>query len=104
MAVPEPAAPLLSVRELKVHFSTRSAILGPAAGAVRAIPGNVPNPLALPSGCAFHPRCGYFKPGLCDSGVPPLEQMAPGRAVRCLRWREIEDAIGRIEVVGAAND
>jgi len=26
---------------------------------LEAIPGNVPNPLYLPSGCAFHPRCKY---------------------------------------------
>jgi oligopeptide transport system ATP-binding protein len=74
------------------------------AEVLRAIPGNVPNPLALPPGCAFHPRCSWFKPGLCDSRVPPLEPIAPGRALRCLRWREIEDAIGAHEVVEAAND
>jgi oligopeptide transport system ATP-binding protein len=62
------------------------------ADALQAIPGSVPNPLALPAGCAFHPRCGYFKPGLCDDRVPPLEPIAPGRALRCLRWREVGEA------------
>jgi oligopeptide/dipeptide ABC transporter ATP-binding protein len=54
-----------------------------------AIPGNVPNPRALPPGCAFHPRCGHFLPGLCDRETPPLEASSPGHFVRCLRWREI---------------
>jgi oligopeptide transport system ATP-binding protein len=54
-----------------------------------AIPGNVPSPRDLPPGCAFHPRCGYFAPGLCDREVPPLETSAPGHVVRCLRWRDI---------------
>jgi len=54
-----------------------------------AIPGQVPNPAALPSGCAFHPRCRYFVENLCDSRCPPLEQSANHRVVRCLRWKEI---------------
>jgi oligopeptide transport system ATP-binding protein len=54
-----------------------------------AIPGNVPSPRDLPPGCAFHPRCGSFAPGLCDRAIPPLEACAPGHAIRCLRWRDI---------------
>jgi oligopeptide transport system ATP-binding protein len=54
-----------------------------------AIPGNVPNPRDLPPGCAFHPRCDYFAPGLCDREIPPLEISAPGHFVRCLRWGDI---------------
>jgi oligopeptide transport system ATP-binding protein len=54
-----------------------------------AIPGNVPDPLALPPGCAFHPRCGFAVAGVCDIGVPPLETCAPEHEVRCLRWRDV---------------
>jgi oligopeptide transport system ATP-binding protein len=54
-----------------------------------AIPGNVPSPRDLPPGCAFHPRCSYFAPGLCDREIPPLETSAPGHFVRCLRWGDI---------------
>jgi oligopeptide transport system ATP-binding protein len=43
---------------------------------------------AIP-GCAFHPRCGFHKPGICDVGVPPLEPCGQDHAVRCARWREI---------------
>jgi oligopeptide transport system ATP-binding protein len=54
-----------------------------------AIPGNVPSPRHLPPGCAFHPRCGFIERGLCDAEIPPLEECAPGHAVRCLRWRAV---------------
>jgi oligopeptide/dipeptide ABC transporter ATP-binding protein len=53
------------------------------------IRGTSPSPLAQPAGCRFHPRCDHFRPGLCDAGIPVLESVAPGREVRCLRWREI---------------
>jgi oligopeptide transport system ATP-binding protein len=57
--------------------------------ALVAIPGNVPRPAHLPPGCSFHPRCGFFEKGLCDRALPVLEVCAPGRAVRCVRWREV---------------
>jgi oligopeptide transport system ATP-binding protein len=63
--------------------------MDPGAADLRAIPGNVPNPLHPPAGCAFHPRCIHARPGLCDGGVPPLEASAPDHWLRCLRWREI---------------
>jgi len=64
--------------------------MDPDAEVLRAIPGNVPNPLALPGGCAFHPRCAHCKPGLCDDRVPPVEACEPDHTLRCLRWREID--------------
>ena len=57
-----------------------------------AIPGNVPSPRHLPPGCAFHPRCTFFAPGLCDGDIPPLESCAAEHAVRCLRWRNVADS------------
>jgi oligopeptide transport system ATP-binding protein len=65
-----------------------------------AIRGNVPSPLRLPPGCAFHPRCGFAKPGLCDAAVPPLEEASADHAVRCLRWREV--AAERVALAGGA--
>ena len=53
-----------------------------------AIPGNVPNPLDLPPGCPFAPRCAYAAPA-CSAAPPPLEEIAPGHATRCYRWREL---------------
>jgi len=57
-----------------------------------AIPGQVPRPSALPSGCAFHPRCGHAVPGRCDHGVPVLESCSQDHVVRCVRWAELRDA------------
>jgi oligopeptide/dipeptide ABC transporter ATP-binding protein len=57
-----------------------------------AILGQVPSPSALPLGCAFHPRCQYALPGLCDSQAPALEKCDDHRVVRCLRWSEIATA------------
>ncbi|MEH0986099.1 ABC transporter ATP-binding protein [Micromonospora sp. CPCC 205556] len=49
------------------------------------IPGSPPDLRAMPTGCAFHPRCPRaFDP--CDSRLPPLGPPAdhdPGRTVAC---------------------
>jgi oligopeptide transport system ATP-binding protein len=58
-------------------------------GPLPAIRGNVPDPRRLPSGCRFHPRCDFCKPGLCDLSIPGLEPCGDDHAVRCLRWREV---------------
>jgi oligopeptide/dipeptide ABC transporter ATP-binding protein len=55
---------------------------------LQAIPGNVPNPLRLPAGCAFHPRCAH-RANACREAVPVLEDSGGGHMVRCARWREI---------------
>ena len=46
------------------------------------IPGSAPNPAALPSGCAFRTRCPRAR-DICASAPPPLDTVAPGRAVAC---------------------
>ena len=66
--------------------------LGAARRKIEPIPGNVPNLVHLPKGCAFHPRCPHRVPGLCDVEPPMLERAAEGWLVRCHRWREIEAA------------
>ncbi|HEX7039246.1 MAG TPA: ABC transporter ATP-binding protein [Trueperaceae bacterium] len=56
---------------------------------LQAIPGNVPNPLDLPEGCAFHPRC-RFAQERCKEAIPPLEDAGNGHQVRCVRWNELD--------------
>ncbi len=56
---------------------------------LQAIPGNVPNPLDLPEGCAFHPRC-RFAQERCKEAIPPLEDAGDGHQVRCVRWNELD--------------
>jgi peptide/nickel transport system ATP-binding protein len=38
----------------------------------------IPKLTDIPPGCAFHPRCIYFQPGICDRAVPLLEPATPG--------------------------
>ncbi len=46
------------------------------------IPGQVPDPRALPPGCVFAPRCDRrFAP--CDSVTPAVTAPVPGRMLRC---------------------
>jgi peptide/nickel transport system ATP-binding protein len=54
------------------------------------IPGQLPPPLARPRGCVFAPRCTFMQKGRCDVRPIAMEPAdGPGRAVRCVRWREI---------------
>ena len=46
------------------------------------IRGMVPNPLNLPTGCAFAPRCDY-RTEQCVREMPPLVEHANGRKLRC---------------------
>ncbi len=56
---------------------------------LEAIPGNVPNPLYLPEGCAFHPRC-RFMVDACKAENPRLEDTGGGHMVRCIRYKELD--------------
>ena len=51
--------------------------------ALVTIPGSIPDPLRLPPGCAFHPRCPFAQPD-CRVAPIPLLAVAPGRASACL--------------------
>jgi oligopeptide/dipeptide ABC transporter ATP-binding protein len=60
--------------------------LGSHTEQLEAIPGNVPNPVAIPPGCAFHPRCPHAM-ALCQTAVPALRDYPEGHAVAC-HWVE----------------
>ncbi|MFT4121729.1 ABC transporter ATP-binding protein [Bradyrhizobium sp.] len=49
-----------------------------------AIPGTVPDPARMPSGCAFAPRCALAADP-CALGAPTLAPIADDRAVACVR-------------------
>jgi peptide/nickel transport system ATP-binding protein/oligopeptide transport system ATP-binding protein len=51
------------------------------------IPGQVPNPMDLPIGCKFHPRC-YLMIEDCKKEEPPLFQVNGDHFSRCIRWKE----------------
>jgi oligopeptide transport system ATP-binding protein len=48
------------------------------------IPGTPPSLRAIPSGCAFRPRCP-ISIDECAEAVPPLLTVAPGRDAACIR-------------------
>ena len=52
-----------------------------------AIPGQVPDPMNLPMGCKFHPRC-YLVIEECKKEEPPLFQVNGDPFSRCIRWEE----------------
>lgn len=50
------------------------------------IPGSVPDPYSIPTGCAFLPRCPAPKRDACYRDVPLLE-VAPDHPVRCTLYQ-----------------
>ncbi len=46
------------------------------------IKGENPDPINLPSGCRFHPRCPYARP-VCGEKEPPLIEVEKGHYVAC---------------------
>ncbi|MGO4567851.1 ABC transporter ATP-binding protein [Rhizobium sp. 2YAF20] len=75
------------------HPYTRG-LLGsvPRGQAVRtmlsSIDGTPPSLTALPTGCAFHPRCS-FATDECRRARPPLAPVAPGRLAACFHHEEV---------------
>jgi oligopeptide/dipeptide ABC transporter ATP-binding protein len=49
---------------------------------ISALRGDLPNPLAPPPGCPFHPRCPRRVRG-CDLLTPELREIHPGHRVAC---------------------
>jgi len=57
----------------------------PRAGRTRTIlRGEAPNPVQMPSGCRFHPRCPIPLPR-CNEEEPALQELESGRRAAC--WR-----------------
>ena len=51
--------------------------------ALTPIEGAPPSLTRIPSGCPFHPRCPRRRPEPCETVVPPLADVRPGRASAC---------------------
>ena len=78
-------------------------LTGPKRALV-TIPGEPPNLLAPPSGCAFHPRCPYATER-CRAEVPPLEAVAGdggGHQVACWHPLTGQDVRADFEARAAA--
>jgi len=60
----------------------------------RSIVGTVPDPINLPPGCRFQPRCN-ISVGICKEQVPPMLEVAPGHFVSCHNYQgEANGTIG----------
>ncbi|MDY7011297.1 MAG: ABC transporter ATP-binding protein [Planctomycetota bacterium] len=67
--------------------------LGQKKERLETIPGNVPNPLAFPTGCKFHPRCpAGCKLPRCRTDEPELREVAPKHWVACWECPGYEQA------------
>ncbi|MEH7235893.1 ABC transporter ATP-binding protein [Bacillus sp. JJ1562] len=62
-------------------------LYGPSKAKLDAIPGVVPNPLELPTGCSFVTRCEYATEK-CSQTPPTLTQHPSGNRVSC--WNPLE--------------
>lgn len=49
---------------------------------LQAIGGMMPDPMELPDGCAFHPRCPYAVEA-CSRTKPGVVEISAGHMVRC---------------------
>jgi oligopeptide/dipeptide ABC transporter ATP-binding protein len=56
---------------------------------LKPIPGSVPRPDKLPSGCKFSDRCGYVIPE-CQRDEPALREIDAGHFARCIRSEEMK--------------
>ena len=63
-----------------------------AQRSVLSLPGETPSPVALPSGCCFHPRCP-FADERCRCEEPSLEDLGNEHEVACFKARERKNAL-----------
>ena len=56
---------------------------------IEGLVGEIPSPINQPSGCTFRTRCRYAEER-CAQVRPPLETLANGRRVACIRWQELD--------------
>lgn len=57
-----------------------------------SIPGQVPNPLHMPLGCRFAPRCEHAME-ICHQRIPELLPVEEGHLSRCWLHQEVKDVV-----------
>ena len=56
------------------------------------IPGSPPSLVSPPSGCRFHPRCGFAQDD-CTVQATPLRDLPGGRSTACLHYERCAEAL-----------
>ncbi|MEF8820640.1 MAG: ABC transporter ATP-binding protein [Halovenus sp.] len=59
---------------------------------MRPIEGSSPDPISLPSGCRFHPRCPLADEQ-CRQEDPERKEIEPEREVACFHWEQAGQAV-----------
>ncbi|WP_276255000.1 ABC transporter ATP-binding protein [Halomontanus rarus] len=59
---------------------------------LRSIEGSAPDPVDIPSGCSYHPRCPLSTPE-CEQEDPPLEEIAPDQEVACWHHEKVDEEL-----------
>lgn len=82
-------APVATIFKNPLHPYTRALLqsiprLDDSGKELSVIPGMVPNPVAFPEGCRFHPRC-ILAEERCKKNSMNLEEKESGHMVRC--WK-----------------
>ncbi|HNU11353.1 MAG TPA: ABC transporter ATP-binding protein [Rubrivivax sp.] len=72
-------------------FAARPRIGLPRGTRLATIPGRVPELADLPLGCPFADRCALVVDE-CRRALPALDEVGPGHAVRCIRWKDVAKA------------
>jgi len=89
------AGTIVEIAELEVFFAHHQhpysegrlasiPVMGERKEMLSDISGNVPNLIAPPAGCRFHPRCPYAM-DKCQSEKPALQEIASGHKVACFK-------------------
>jgi peptide/nickel transport system ATP-binding protein len=85
-------APVEVLFESPAHPYTRGLLnslpRGEPGEALESIPGTVPNPVSLPGGCAFHPRCRDAMPECSEETPPNFETEQSQQQVACWLYRD----------------
>jgi oligopeptide/dipeptide ABC transporter ATP-binding protein len=67
------------------------------------IAGHPPSLLAVPPGCAFHPRCAFARPEPCAADRPDLRSIAADHRSACHFAEELEGTTAEMLRTGAAS-
>lgn len=58
------------------------------SGKLTQIPGDVPDPTRMPTGCAFNPRCDYAVER-CSEDDPWMEEVGDAHVAACWEWERV---------------